>query len=174
DTSDSGEKLLKKYLELLKPGAKKNFEELKKYFNKKGKKCLIKWVRNKYAFHNDKEQITKQITKQIKDVLDEHVFQWYLTEVHGNSFYFMSEEISAMVIAKDVGGEDLGASLDIFHEEVVSISGKLQKVIAGCMNVIRKKYIEGGLEKIEIPAPLNLKDVFIPYFTKLSSKKKVL
>ena len=151
--------LSRKYGKSLDPKAKKCYKELKGYFRNSDN--LVKWVRHKFASHYDREEVKEQVAQSP----DDRVFEWYISDYHGNCLYHMSYMISLTAIANFIDIKDPGKAMDIFLNDILETSKNFQFFVGHCMLAIAQKYLERDFENVEIPDPPDINEVFLPYFT---------
>ena len=163
-----GGKLSKEYVEFLPDDAKESLDKLKRYF---GKDNLINNVRNTVSSHYDFNEIKKNIEK----ISEDEPFEIYISPSRGNCFYYASNMITMITVLEmtDEASEPLKA-LDTFFKEVCEVAEWFLNFFNHCLMAMAKKNgWENRLitEKVEIPEPSKVDDIFIPCFLKKPEKE---
>ena len=153
-----GAKLSKEYETLLSTLGQDSLKDLKRYF---GKENLIKKVRNEIAFHYGSEEIIQQINELPPD----EEFKLYLTNAQGTSFYYLAHFLHLKKILEYTKKSDDFEALDQYFNEVLKVAQLFLDFLDACLIAISKQNnIEWKLEEIDIPEPLSIDEVHLPYF----------
>jgi hypothetical protein len=150
-------KIAKDYDKLLPESAKEHLAELKNYF---GKDNLIKKVRHKLAFHYD----TDEVQKQMPDLIEDELPEFYLSEGQGNSFFYISDMIRMKIILEYTGKTKPLEALNTFFGEVLDTAKLFILFIHHCLVVVARNHNNWKIEKIEINDPPPINNVLLPYF----------
>jgi hypothetical protein len=160
-----GAKLSKTYHGLLPPEAIDSLESPKAYFKRSDN--LVKTVRDKIAFHYDSSEILDQFSKTAKD----ETFEIYLSKSQGNCFYFFHHVLLLNAILERTGISNPMEATDAYFSDVLTTAKWFIEFLSSCIVAITKNNIEWKWEEIEIPNPISLEEVVLPYFVTESSKK---
>jgi hypothetical protein len=166
--------LAKTYEDLLPNEPSGALRELKAYFRGGN---TISTVRNHFAFHYDRGAVQDYL-----DCMDEksaELYHIYLSDDHGNSLYYLAEEISGMAMVKALGsvspGLTPGEAHQRLYEDLIAVSGHFQTFASGCMILVLDKYcqVEGAVPYTEAiiddGPPVN--EVAIPYFVSRPTRR---
>ncbi|GAI02483.1 unnamed protein product, partial [marine sediment metagenome] len=141
---------------------KEALSNIKKYF---GKNNFIKKIRNNYAFHYSKESSEKMI-KQIANAPELEIFEIYLSEEIGNCFYSIAHDLLNSSILEDIDSNNWPKAMDKFFQEIMDVTKWFLNFSQDCILVISKKYLQMNYEEVQIPEPLSLDDITLPFFVK--------
>lgn len=160
-----GTKLSKTYHNLLPQETIDRLNDLKSYFGKSDN--LIKKVRNKIAFHYDSPEILDQFYKAPKN----EIFEIYLSKSQGNCFYFLPYVLLLNAILEWTSISDPLKATDTFFSDVLTIARWFIDFLNLCVVTIAKKNIAWKWEEIDIPDPVGIDEVVLPYFVAEASNK---
>lgn len=149
--------LSKEYEQLLSDEGKASLGNLKKYF---GKNQWISNIRNKFSFHYE----PKEISKQVNELPDDELLEIYLTESQGNSLYYTSSVLHLRGILKAIDESDDRAAIDRYFSETLQVAGNFLEFFNHFLDALAKKYLVFQPEKIEIPDPPSVGDLYVPHF----------
>jgi hypothetical protein len=156
--------LSKIYEPQLKEEGKRALDEVKKYF---GEKTLIKNVRDKFAFHYDRDKILREIEVPVEG--REHVF--FIGPKQGESLFYAAEDIVGMAmlrsIAEDVGIDNVGSAFHVFNDEVTKVARDLYTLAHHCVGAIIGKHVgqDGfSVSTVTMTDIPKMDEVRIPYF----------
>jgi len=164
-----------KYAPALNEEAKQSLDYLNKYF---GKKNSLTEIRNQFSFHyKDEDQL---IESNFHRLTDNEPWDFYLSEIRANSFYYASELV-VMNGAIEIAGSHIG--LDVAEpmrqqrafESLVDISsdvaGHICTLFGDCIKDIMIAHLgdDLGLIEIDIPAAPKLSEISMPFFVDDSS-----
>jgi hypothetical protein len=149
---------------------------IKIYFNKLSskeeknlknfRKCMKmykspEFIRNKLAFHNDREEIKKEL---IRRACDENL-EMIIGKEAGNCFYSFSDVIVNFTILNYIDPNDsLKAMQKLLKEIVEDLAGWFQSVGGEIMAIIAKKAGLNKIIKIKLKHPLPIDTFKLPYF----------
>lgn len=151
--------LSQKYDKLLSNPAKGSIKELKRYFAKNN---LISKIRNKYAFHYNRENVEDQLNHITQD----RTLSMLISEYQGNSLFAFSDTIINSSILNSINPNDQQKAMDTLVEEVIlKVCKKFQNFGYGVVELIIEK-LKFYCEEIELEDILAIKDVKLPYFVK--------
>ena len=152
--------LSSEYENLLSQKGKESLSELIVYFNDENN--LVRLIRNKFAFHYDKEKIKEEIDK----IPQEELLEMYISEHRGNCLYSISDTIVNWSILNSIDSSNSQQSMDILIGDIaIKVSGWFREFCSDCVYVIVKK-LELSSTEIKIPEPPSIDDVKLPYFVK--------
>ena len=152
--------LFKKYENLLSQKGKESLSELIGYFNDKNSK--VRLIRNKFAFHYDKEKIKEEIDK----IPQEELLEMYISEHRGNCLYSLSDIVVNWAILNSIDSSNSQRAMKILIGEIaIKVSGCFQEFGGDCVRIIGEK-LELDYTEVEIPEPPSIDDVKLPYFVK--------
>jgi len=153
-------KLSSEYENLLSQKGKESLSELIVYFNDENN--LVRLIRNKFAFHYDKEKIKEEIDK----IPQEELLEVYISEHPANSLYSLSDTIINWAILNSIDSSNPQRAMDeLFDIIVKKISRCFLEFCGDCVCIIAKK-LELNSTEVEIPEPPSVDDVKLPYFVK--------
>jgi hypothetical protein len=151
--------LSQKYDKLLSNPVKGSIKELKRYFAKNN---LISKIRNKYAFHYNRENVEDQLNHITQD----RTLSMLISEYQGNSLFAFSDTIINSSILNSINPNDQQKTMDTLVEEVIlKVCKKFQNFGYGVVELIIEK-LKFYCEEIELEDILAIKDVKLPYFVK--------
>ena len=152
--------LSSEYENLLSQKGKKSLSELIVYF--KDENNLVRLIRNKFAFHYDKEKIKEEIDK----IPQEELLEVYISEHRANCLYSLSDTIINWAILNSIDSSNPQRAMDRLIGEIALKVGRLfQEFCGDCICIIAKK-LELSSTEIEIPEPPSIDNVKLPYFIK--------
>jgi len=152
--------LSSEYENLLSQKGKESLSELIVYFNDENN--LVRLIRNKFAFHYDKEKIKEEIDK----IPQEELLEMYISEHRGNCLYSISDTIVNWSILNSIDSSNSQQAMDILIGDIaIKVSGWFREFCSDCVYVIVKK-LELSSTEIKIPEPPSIDDVKLPYFVK--------
>jgi hypothetical protein len=155
--------LSKYYHNLLNESGKEALIKLKRYFDRSNN--LIGEVRNRYVFHYSSES-SEKILDQIRKLQDEDSKDKgsiYLSELTSNCFFPIAEIIVTNAILQEIEPDDEWKALDKFFKETLEVSRLFLNFFKAITYVIILK-MDMRAALIDIPDPLPLKDILMPYF----------
>ena len=152
--------LYEEYENHLSQKGKESLSELIERFNDKNN--IISLIRNKFAFHYDKEKIKKEIDKMPQ----EELLEMYISEHRGNCLYSLSDIIVNWAILNSIDSSNSQQAMEILIGEIaIKVSGWFQEFGGDCVRIIVEK-LELDYTEVEIPEPPLLDDIKLPYFVK--------
>jgi RNase H-fold protein (predicted Holliday junction resolvase) len=152
--------LSREYENLLSQKGKESLSELIGYFNDENNK--VRLIRNKFAFHYDKEKIKEEIDK----IPQEELLEMYISEHRVNCLYSISDTVVNWAILNSIDSSNSHRAMDILIGEIaIKVSGWFREFCGDCVFIIVKKLKLNSTE-IEIPEPPSIDDVKLPYFVK--------
>jgi predicted CopG family antitoxin len=152
--------LSREYENLLSQKGKESLSELIGYFNDKNNK--VRLIRNKFAFHYDKEKIKEEINK----IPQEELLEMYISKHRGNCLYSISDTIVNWSILNSINSSNSQQAMDILIGDIaIKVSGWFREFCGDCVCIIVKKLGVNSTE-VEIPEPPLLDDIKLPYFIK--------
>jgi predicted CopG family antitoxin len=152
--------LSSEYENLLSQKGKKSLSELIVYF--KDKNNLVRLIRNKFAFHYDKEKIKEEIDK----IPQEELLEMYVSEHRANCLYSISDTIVNWSILNSIDSSNSQQAMDILISDIaIKSSRRFLEFCGDCVCIIVKK-LELNSTEVEIPEPPSIDDVKLPYFVK--------
>ena len=104
------------YDPLLPPEASEAQRELRSYFGRGAN--VISAIRNRYAFHYDREQFSVALAAPS----EEDGWEMYLTEDSGNSLYFFSEVVVGHGLLEHINPDSHQAAMDRLIDDITSVS----------------------------------------------------
>jgi len=157
--------LSKKYDAKLTDDGKKCLIILKKYF---GHANSIQKVRNKCAFHFDKDIVMAELGHVEQD----KPFHLYLSELQGNSLYYLSEELVGLALLRSVQGDtpegEIVEVLRQLFDELVRICKAFAGFIGACLVLVVRENLPSikwdHLTPISVSDAPPLDEVRIPFF----------
>jgi hypothetical protein len=157
-------KLSEEYHKQLSDSERQSLEKLKSYF---GKENLIYLIRNNFAFHyySKPEQIN-QLNKLIDDVEDSETFEIYLTEYYANCVFSMSNVLITTLILNNTTIDDTDKAFENLLGDIVKVTSWFGDFLGGCLRVFAAKYPGFESYEVQIPNPIDINDVALPYFIK--------
>ena len=160
----------KEYHELLCPKAKSSLERLKKYFRKEN---LIKTIRNRFAFHYNREYIEQKIHDIFQGPGEHRVLEIYISKYRGDCQYAAADEITTRALLETVSAKPEKA-MEQFIDEIMQVSTWFQDFGGDCVRIaLERMNVEGEkLEEVEIADPPFLLEVVLPYFVQRQDKDK--
>jgi hypothetical protein len=157
-----GPKLSKEYEKKLSDIARNSLTGLKQYFSKGN---LVYLIRNEFAFHYSPIS-SRKINQLIIDAHDSENFEIFLSEYHGNCFYYISHVLVNSAILKSTGATTPEEAIDKLLKEINEVTSWFLEFIGGCLIVIFEKHFGKGHVEIQIPDPPYIHEVTLPYFVR--------
>jgi hypothetical protein len=152
--------LSREYENLLSQKGKESLSELKVYF--KDENNLVRLIRNKFAFHYDKEKIKEEVEK----IPQEELLEMYISEHRGNCLYSISDTVVNWAILNSINSSNSQQAMDILIGDIaIKVSRWFREFCGDCVCIIAKK-LELNSTEVEIPEPPSIDDVKLPYFVK--------
>ena len=152
--------LSSEYENLLSQKGKESLSELIVYF--KDKHNLVCFIRNKFAFHYDKEKIKEEIDK----IPQEELLEVYISEHRANCLYSLSDTIINWAILNSIDSSNPQRAMDrLIGEIALKVSRWFLEFCGDCVCIIAKK-LELNSTEVEIPEPPSIYDAKLPYFVK--------
>jgi len=152
--------LSQKYDKLLSNSASESIGKLKRYFDRSN---LIYEIRNKYAFHYDRENVENQLNCITQD----ETLSILISEHQGNNLFAFSDTIINSSILNSINPNDQQKAMDTFVEEVILKACKwFQNFGYEFVEFIIKNF-EFNCEEIEFEVVPTIEDVKIPYFVRI-------
>ena len=152
--------LSSEYENLLSQKGKESLSELMVYF--KDKNNLVRLIRNKFAFHYDKEIIKEEID----NIPQEESLEVYISEHRANCLYSLSDTIIIWAILNYIDSSNPQRAMDrLIGEIALKVSRLFQEFCGDCVRIIGEK-MELDYTEVEIPEPPSIDDVKLPYFVK--------
>ena len=158
----SNKRFSQKYLGKLTPSEKLSYDKAMTYFD--GKKSLISWIRNNFAFHYFTKPRT--IRKLIDEVPDSEIFEMFMSDIYGNCIFSMSDTLINFAILKYTGITDTNKAMEKLLRDVKEITKCFGHFLGRFLLVFTEKYLGLQSTKVEIPDPPNINKVILPYFIK--------
>ena len=158
-TSYFSSQLSQKYDKLLSVPARKSIKKLKKYFAKNNR---IHEIRNKYAFHYDRENIEDQLNHVTQD----ETLSMFISKHQGTSLFAFSDTIINSAILNSINPNDQQKAMDTLFEEVIlKVCKWFQNFGYGFVELIMER-LEFDCEEIELEDVQSIEDVKLPYFVR--------
>jgi len=142
--------------------SKKNLLKLKKSF---GKGNLLENIRNNYAFHYSKKS-SNNMVKQIINASDSEIFEIYFSEEYGNCFFSITHDLLNISILEDIEPNNWSKAMNDFFQEILDTTKYFLDFSQDCIRIVLEKYLIMNYEEIEIPEPLSINDITLPFFVK--------
>lgn len=152
--------LSREYENLLSQKGKESLSELIGYFN--DEKNKVRLIRNKFAFHYDKEKIKEEIDK----IPQEELLEMYISKHRGNCLYSLSDIIVNWAILNSIDSSNSQRAMDeLIGDIAIKVSRWFQEFGGDCVRIIGEK-LELDYTEVEIPEPPSIDEVKLPYFVK--------
>ena len=152
--------LSSEYENLLSQKGKESLLELKVYF--KDKNNLVRLIRDKFAFHYDKEKIKEEIDK----IPQEELLEMYISEHRVNCLYSISDTVVNWSILNSLDSSNSQQAMDILIGDIaIKVSGWFREFCGDCVCIIVKK-LDLNSTEIVIPDPPSTDEVKLSYFVK--------
>ncbi len=152
--------LSREYENLFSQKGKESLSELIVYFNDENN--LVRLIRNKFAFHYDKEKIKEEIDK----IPQEELLEMYISENRVNYLYSISDTIVNWAILNSIDSSNSQRAMDILIGEIaIKVSGWFREFCGDCVRIIYEK-LELDCTEVEISEPPSIDEVKLPYFVK--------
>ena len=156
--------LSSEYENLLSQKGKESLSELIGYFNDGNNK--VRLIRNKFAFHYDKEKIEEEIDK----IPQEKLLEMHISKHRVNCLYSISDTIVNWSILNSINSSNSQQAMDILIGDIaIKVSRWFREFCGDCVCIIAKK-LELNSTEVEIPEPPSIDDVKLPYFVKRAEK----
>jgi hypothetical protein len=161
-----GTQLSKNYNSCLSEEGRKHLKTLKCYF--KGRVNLIKRVRNGFAFHFDRSAVEAELRLVPLDAQ----YHLYLSELQGNSLYYLSEELVGFAMLhglRDVtDATEIPEMLDCLVKDLIAICQAFSGFIGACLPLIVRECLPtltwDDLVQIDVSDVPALGQIRIPFF----------
>jgi len=148
------------YEDLLSQKGKNSLSELKVYFNDKNN--FICLIRNKFAFHYDKEKIKEEIKK----IPQEEILEVYISENLANCLYSLSDTIVNWSILNSINPSNSQIAMDTLIKDIaIKVSGWFQVFCVDCIYIIAKK-LDIDSSEVEISESPSINEIKLPYFVR--------
>ena len=152
--------LSREYENLLSQKGKESLSELIGYFNDINNK--VRLIRNKFAFHYDKEKIKEELDK----IPQEELLEMYISEHRVNCLYSISDTIVNWSILNSIDSSNSQRAMDeLIGDIAIKVSRWFQEFGGDCVRIIGEK-LELDYTEVEIPEPPSIDEVKLPYFVK--------
>lgn len=152
--------LSSEYENLLSQKGKESLSELIVYF--KDKNNLVRLIRNKFAFHYDKEKIKEEIDK----IPQEELLEVYISEHRANCLYSLSDTIINWAILNSIDSSNPQRAMDKLIDDIaLKVSMWFLGFCGDCVCIIAKK-LELNSTEVEIPEPPSINEVKLSYFVR--------
>ena len=152
--------LSREYENLLSQKGKESLSELIGYFNDENNK--VRLIRNKFAFHYDKEKIKEEINK----IPQEELLEMHISEHRVNCLYSVSDTIINWSILNSIDSSNSQQAMDILIGDIaIKVSGWFREFCGDCVCIIAKK-LGLNFTEVKIPEPPSIDDIKLPYFVK--------
>jgi len=152
--------LSKEYENLLSQKGRKSLSQLKVYFSDENN--LVRLIRNKFAFHYDKEKIKEEVKK----ISQEELLEVYISEYRVNCLYSLSDTIVNWSILNSIDSSNSQQAMDTLIGDIaIKVSGWFQEFCVDCVYIIAKKLGVNPTE-ITIPDPPSIDKVKLSYFVR--------
>lgn len=142
--------------------SKKSLSKLKESFSRGN---LLKNIRNIYAFHYSKES-SNNMVKQIVNASDLEIFELYFSEEYGNCFFSITHDLLNSSILENIEPNNWSKAMNDFFQEILDTTKYFLDFLQDCIRVIFEKYLKKNYEVIEMPEPLSINDIKLPFFVK--------
>jgi hypothetical protein len=132
--------------------------ELKGYFSKTN---IIHDIRNKYAFHYDRQRVQEEIQSVPQDAMQ----MMFVAEHSGNCLFAFADTMINSSLLNAIDSANPSQAVDVLIEEIaVKVCRWFQDFGHGCVEVLCKQLGEKSTTDGEIQnVPIN-DDVGLPYF----------
>ena len=155
-----GTQLSREYKNLLSQKSKESLSELKVYFSAENN--LVRLIRNKFAFHYDRNKIREEVKK----IPQEALLEVYISEHRANCLYSLSDTIINWAILNSIDSSNPQRAMDRLIGEIALKVGRLfQEFCGDCVCIIAKKLGLNSTE-VEIPEPPSIDKVKLSYFVR--------
>jgi hypothetical protein len=152
-----GAQVSKKYESQLSTDGRESLDYLKEYF---GRNSWMSNVRNWFSFHYDREQIINQLHKMPED----EPLEMFLSEAQGNCLYFGSFMLYIGGITAAIDEKDAKGGLNTYLSETLKVSEKAIIFLNEMVKAIAEEYLDLRPEELEIPEPLRIGEIHLPFF----------
>ena len=153
----------KDYDSLLSQEAKDCLNQIKSYFKKNPNQ--ISKIRNNFAFHysSKEDQLQGEILKLVKKMPASQPMEIFIGNYECNCLYTLSHSVVNYLMFSNNYGSDLPKAIQGFRSELRQINKLFVQFAQDIVRVFTEKY-NWDHEELEIPDPLRLHEVSIPYF----------
>lgn len=152
--------LSREYENLLSKKGKESLSELIVYFNDENN--LVRLIRNKFAFHYDKEKIKEEVDK----IPQEELLEMYISEHRANCLYSLSNIIVNWSILNYINSSNSQQAMDTLIDDIaIKVSRWFQEFCGDCVCIIAKKLGLNSTE-VEIPEPPSIDEIKLSYFVR--------
>lgn len=156
----------KEYDSLLSDDAKESLKKIKRYFDTEN---IIKKMRNKFISHLDSIEIENSFNATPGD----EVFEFYLSESDGNSFFIVTNIMTSYNIFNTIDKSDHTKALEALLDNVLENVTLFRKFLGNCVSLVAKKYLDKSLaetKEIIIADAPSIDEGFAPYFVEERKK----
>jgi len=164
-----GSCLSREYDKVLSNAAKKCLDDIKRYFSQK--KCNVKTIRNKFAFH-----LLQESPGEISELIEQDntgQYSLYFNKHAGLCFYELPDTLINNAIFSLMKGDATFERLEDLEKEVREIVKKYLYFVNEFVLQFGKKYlIKLDYKKIKLPDPPAMDEVVIPYFVSEPKQKQ--
>ncbi len=158
------------YLPKLNAEALAALESLKRHF---GKQSPLTLIRNRFSFHYKDDW--DRVEESFQEIPDDEPWQFYLSNMNGNSFFYASELVVAGGVIKlasqapDPSESYLAASARGFEalcDLIIDVSAHIQTLFGECITEIVGHRLSDtqNVGTVELPGLRALRDIEIPFF----------
>ncbi|MDO9527865.1 MAG: hypothetical protein Q7J27_01765 [Syntrophales bacterium] len=151
-------KLSQRYDNLISASARQSLEEIKRYFREDN---LINELRNKYAFHYDRQKVKDQIDRITRD----EVLSMFISEHQGNNLFAFSDTMVNWSILNLINPNDPQKAMDTLVDEIIQMCARFQNFGHGFIELIIRKLGFNCVELEIANVPL-VEYIELPYFVK--------
>ncbi|HUU19748.1 MAG TPA: hypothetical protein VMW72_21535 [Sedimentisphaerales bacterium] len=155
-----GTKVSKQYVSELSGSGKSDLTKLKQYFNRQDN--LLYVIRNMFVAHYTSDWIETLLS----EIPDSEVFYMLFSELQGNCFYSMSNELTNLAILKATGQSNIDDGMKKLLGDVMKVTRLFANFLGDCLRVIVEKHLGLGHSEVEIPDPPDMNEIALPYFIK--------
>lgn len=158
NSSFFGTKLSKEYKNKFSPSGKNSLSSLKKHFSQKN---MFNYIRNKYSFHYDNENIKEEINSRSKD----EIFNIYIAQNFANCLYSIGDIIVNWSLLNSIDSSNHQKAMDKLVGNTIRACGCFQKVGLDLIKLFLEK-LNLCHEEIIIEEPISYAELTLPYFIK--------
>jgi len=155
------EELLKTYETILSEKSKDCLQNLMIYFGFEDSE-IMRTIRNKYAFHYDRDTTIRQI----QNIPSNLRLEMFIAEEYVNCLFSFSEGLIIYDIFEQIDPLNLEEAAKKFIQISIDLTEWFQTFFQGFITIIGKKYFSKRIEIIEVDDPPNLENLEFPYFIK--------
>ncbi|MHA1669529.1 MAG: hypothetical protein ACTSV5_03010 [Promethearchaeota archaeon] len=152
--------LSNEYEDLLSRKGKDSLSRLKEYFNDRNN--FVRLIRNKFAFHYDKEKIKEAIN----EIPQDEILEIYISEHRTNCLYSLSDTIVNWSILNSIDSSNSQRAMDkLINDIAIKVSSWFQEFCGDCACIIAKK-LDIDSSEVEISELPSINEIKLPYFVK--------